>query len=109
LLFENVIVMIVEHNARAETWIDLVLQPGDMGRAYLFRDGQMYPIYWSTIAGEYEQTSQRLRPVKFVDANREPFPLKPGHTWVSIFTPASTVSEKTPGSWLARFYAPVVP
>jgi hypothetical protein len=109
LLFENIIIMIVEHNARAETWIDLDLQPGGMGRAYLFRDGQMYPIYWSTLAGDYEQTTQRLRPIKFVDADRNPFPLKPGHTWVSIFTPASGVSEQSPGIWLARFIAPKVP
>ena len=109
LLFENIIIMVVEHSARAETWIDLNLQPGGGGKAYLFRDGQMYPIYWSTLAGEYEKTTGRLRPIKFVDASGNPFPLKPGHTWVSIFTPASDVYEKSPGIWLGRFYAPVVP
>lgn len=109
LLFENIILLIVEHHARSEVWIDIDLQPGAMGRAYLFRDGKMYPIYWSTIAGPYEQTTQLLRPVRFVDANRNPFPLKPGHTWVSIFTPASNISEKSPGIWLARFIAPKVP
>lgn len=109
LLFENIILLIVEHHARSEVWIDIDLQPGTMGRAYLFRDGQMYPIYWSTVAGPYEQATQLLRPVRFVDANRNPFPLKPGHTWISIFTPASNVSEKSPGVWLARFIAPKVP
>ena len=108
LLFENVIIMIVEHYARAETWIDLELQPGGMGRAWLFRDGQMYPIYWSTVAGEYEQTTGMMRPIRFVDADRNPFPLTPGHTWVSIFTPASGVSEKSPGNWQARFVAPAI-
>jgi len=110
LLFDNVIVMYVEHTARAETLIDINLGIGQMGRADLFRNGQLYQIYWSTIGGEYEQTTQRLRPIRFTDAQGNPFPLAPGHTWVNVFTTASAVYEKVPGSgiWKAEFHAPLV-
>lgn len=110
LLYDNVIVLFVEHKAYAETMIDINLGIGDMGHAILFRDGQIFKIYWSTVAQEYEQATQRLRPLRFTDAAGNPIALKPGHTWVNVFTPASGVYEKVPGSgvWTARFSAPVL-
>ena len=111
LLYDNVIVIYVEHIAYAETKIDINIGLGDMGAATLFRDGQIYRIYWSTVAQAYEQATQRLRPLRFTDASGNPIPLKPGHTWVHVFTTASVVYEKQPGSgiWTAEFHAPLVP
>lgn len=106
LLYENVLFMFVEHTAYAETLIDIKLSIGNMGHAILFRDGQVYRLYWNTIAQEYEQQTQRLRPIRFTDADGNPVALKPGHFWVHVFTPASYVSEKDPGYWKARFLAP---
>ena len=72
LLYDNVIVLYVEHIAYAETKIDINLGVGDMGRADLFRDGKIYHIYWSTVAQAYEQATLRLRPIRFTDANGGP-------------------------------------
>lgn len=106
LLFENVIFVFAEHVVQSPTIIDINLQAGNQGYAYLFRNGQMYRIRWNTLAGDYEQATGRPRPMKFTDENGNPFPLAPGHTWVHVFTPASYVQEQSPGNWQARFYAP---
>jgi len=111
LLYDNVIFMFVDYIAYAETKMDINLGLGDMGAATLFRDGQIFRIHWSTIAQAYEQATQRLRPIRFTDASGNPIALKPGHTWVHVFTTASVVYEKVPGSgiWTAEFHAPLVP
>jgi hypothetical protein len=110
LLFDNVIYIFADHIAYAETKIDIDLAPGNRGRAFLFRDGQMFPIVWSTINGAYEKQTLLLRPIKFVDLNGNPVALKPGHTWVHVFTQGSSIYEKIAGSglWTADFNAPAV-
>ena len=111
LLYDNVIVMYVEYTAYAETKMDINLQTGNMGRSDLFRNGQVYHIYWNTVAQQYEQETQHARPIRFTDAQGNPFPLAPGHTWVHVFTTASVVYEKQAGSgsWTGEFHAPIVP
>jgi hypothetical protein len=111
LLYDNVIVMYVEYTARAETLMNINLETGNMGRSDLFRNGQLYHIYWNTVAQSYEQQTQLARPIRFTDAKGNPFPLAPGHTWVLVFTTASVTYEKKPGSglWTAEFHAPLVP
>jgi hypothetical protein len=66
----------------------------------------VYPIYWSTANGDYEKKTGLLRPIRFVDATGNPFPLKPGQTWVEIVDTTASVTETEPGLWKARFYAP---
>jgi hypothetical protein len=109
LLYDNIIVLYVQHIAYAETKIDINLGVGDMGPADLFRDGKIYRIYWNTVAQAYEQATQRLRPIRFTDASGNPIALKPGHTWLHVFTPYSVVYEKHPSSglWTAEFHAPI--
>jgi hypothetical protein len=111
LLYDNVIVMYVQYTAQAETLMNINLETGNMGPSDLFRNGQVYHIYWNTIAQSYEQQTQLARPIRFTDAKGNPFPLAPGHTWVLVFTTASVTYEKTPGSglWTAEFHAPLVP
>lgn len=111
LLYDNIIVMYVKYTAQAETLMNIDLQTGNMGPSDLFRNGQLYHIYWNTVAQSYEQQTQLARPIRFTDAKGNPFPLAPGHTWVLVFTSASVTYEKTPGSglWTAEFHAPLVP
>jgi len=111
LLYDNIIVMYVKYTAQAETLMNIDLQTGNMGPSDLFRNGQLYHIYWNTVAQGYEQQTQLARPIRFTDAKGNPFPLAPGHTWVLVFTSASVTYEKTPGSglWTAEFHAPLVP
>ncbi|NLF49861.1 MAG: DUF3048 domain-containing protein [Leptolinea sp.] len=121
LEIENVVVIFVDHIAYRETLIDLTLLYTNRERALLFRDGQVFEGYWTTKGEEYEKTTGRLRPLRFLDKNGDPFPLKPGQTWVEIVTQETPVYEteytedyyrlvnnKQPGSgiWVVRFVHP---
>ncbi len=121
LTFENVIVMFADHERISSTIFDLNIGYIDRAPALLFRDGQVYEIFWTTANGAYEKETGKLRPIRFIDAQGNPFPLKPGQTWIETVTPASTVYEtvdsqnwyelktqKQPGSgiWAINFKAP---
>lgn len=122
LTYENVVVLFATHHAYAETLIDVDLLGITKAPALLFRDGKVYNIFWTTANGEYEKKTGKLRPIRFIDAQGNPFPLKPGQTWIHIMPSYSPVYETvdsvnfldktetkaTPGSgnWAVRFYAP---
>lgn len=97
LQFENVIVLFAEHDVISPTNLDIHLEHGLSGKALLFRDGQMYTIRWNT---------EDDVPIKFQVKDNEPFPLKPGQTWVTVVTPLTNVAEKKPGEWWLRFSQP---
>ena len=97
LQFENVIVLFTEHDVISPTNLDIHLERGLTGKALLFRDGQMYSIRWST---------EKNAPIQFQYDDGTLFPLKPGHTWVSVVTLQTTVTEKKPGQWWLRFKQP---
>jgi hypothetical protein len=107
LAFENVIVFYAEHEVLNSegTLVDVNLLY-TLGKAYLFRDGQMFPIHWTTMNEGYEKETGKLRPVRFVDAQGNPVALKPGRTWVEFVHLTTTLGEVEPGVWKARFYAP---
>ena len=105
--FENVILLFAKHKVlnRAGTLIDLdLLYTGN--KAYLLRDGKMYPILWNTMNGDYEKDSGLLRPIRYTDLDGNPISLKPGQTWVEMVDVTTTLQEVKSGVWKARFYAP---
>jgi hypothetical protein len=104
--FENVILMFAEHLVITPTIVDINLAPGNQGNAYLFRDGQMYKIKWSTMAMEYEQKTGKSRPLQFINPDGTPAALKPGHTWVIIYSLQSYLEDLEDGIFRARFVAP---
>jgi hypothetical protein len=119
LTYENVVVLFAEHQAKAETLININLMYIDKMPALLFRDGKVYPIYWTTANDTYEKTTGKVRPIRFIDAQGNPFPLKPGQTWVEIVQPftrynetvdsevySALKSQNQPGSgvWAIHFY-----
>ena len=106
IYFDNLIVLFVEHEVIAPLIIDMYLQQGEEGAGIAFRDGQMYDIRWSTISGEYEKRTGFRRPVTFLDKDNNPFPLRPGRSWIVIATPYSQYSQLEPGQWKFRIYAP---
>lgn len=57
--------------------------------AVLFRDGQKFDINWTTVNTDFEFETGKRRPVRFIDSEGNPFPLKPGATWI-ILTPMNT-------------------
>jgi hypothetical protein len=104
--FENVIVMFAEHLVITPTIVDINLAPGNIGNAYLFRDGQMYKIKWSTRATGYQQKTGRGQPIQFINLDGTPAALKPGHTWVIIYSLQSRLEDLKNGIFRARFVAP---
>lgn len=122
LTYENVIVLFADHTALAKTIFDVDLLYINRMPAMLFRDGQMYRIYWTTKSGEYEKSTGKLRPIRFINADGSPVALKNGQTWVEIVTSNSPVYEtmdstdyyrlannRIPGSgiWAVNFVPPV--
>ncbi|HLO16064.1 MAG TPA: SdrD B-like domain-containing protein [Anaerolineales bacterium] len=107
LHFENVIVLFAEHEVISPTNLEIHLDQDWVGDALLFRDRKMYKIRWSTVATDAEIQSGRRKPIQFLKLDdKTPFPLKPGHTWILVVTPQTTVTEQTPGKWLLQFYQP---
>jgi hypothetical protein len=122
LTYENVIVMFADHHAKADTLIDIDYL--SMKRpALLFRDGKMFEIDWTTVNGDYEKSTGKLRPPRFVDKSGNPVSLKPGQTWLMVvptYTPyyetldswniIQMLNSKQPGSghWAVVFYTPKI-
>ncbi len=106
LAFENVIVILADYKVFRHGQYDIDLCCGLEGYAFLFRDGQMYKIRWSSNNRAWEQKSGLLRPLHFTGADKLPFPLKPGRTWVSIMTLNSALLDLNAGNWQALFAMP---
>jgi hypothetical protein len=106
LYFENLMILFVEHEVLAPRIIDMYLQQGEAGSGFAFRDGQMFEINWNTRSGEYEKKSGLRRPIAFLDKEGNPFPLRPGRSWIIIATPYSAYTQSEPGTWRFRIYAP---
>lgn len=123
LTYENVIILFANHRVYADTLIDLDLLYINKGKALLLRDGQLHEIYWTTKNEEYEKTTGRLRPIRYLDTQGNPAALKPGQTWVMIVPVGARywetidsenylylLNNEKPGSgyWAMRFYRPPV-
>ena len=106
LQFENIVVVFADHEVITPTNLDIHLDLGNGGYAYLFRDGKKYDIRWSLQAREYEKKTGRPRPLHFVNADGSSVALKPGNTWIFVATPYSVLSDKGDGAWLLRYYPP---
>jgi hypothetical protein len=75
----------------------------------LFRDGQVFPIRWTTRSREWEKQTGLRRPIYFLDAQNQPIALRPGQTWIHLVTPFSLVEDRNDGNWLVRFIPPLDP
>ena len=109
LAFENVIVLLAEHNRYRHNQLEIDFTLGQKNFAYLFRDGQAYRIYWSTENREWEKTTGLVRPMHFVDAQGNSVPLHPGRTWIHIVTPYSKISDLGDGRCQVNFVQPYDP
>lgn len=106
LQFENLIVIMADHEVISPTNLNIHLDQGEQERAWLFRDGQGYEIKWSTRSTDYERKTGLRRPIRFINEDGSPAALKPGRTWIVIVTPFSEVTQEAPGVWRVRYYAP---
>ena len=106
LAFQNVAVILADYTVFRHGQYDINLCCGFEGYAFVFRDGQIYKVRWSTTNGAWEKTSGLLRPLHFTFPDRTPFPLKPGRTWVSVMTINSALKDLQGGKWQALFALP---
>jgi hypothetical protein len=109
MAFENVIVVLAEHNRFRHNQLEIDFSLGQKHGAYLFRDGQAFKIIWSTENREWEKKTGLVRPMHFVDAQGDLVPLHPGRTWIHIVTPFSSVTDQGDGNWLVQFVQPYDP
>ncbi len=75
---DNVVVIFARHSKidpRADVEVLDVAMLG-AGPAYIARDGQLYQVQWSRMGEDQVLT--------LVDENGNPFPFKPGQTWVEV-------------------------
>jgi hypothetical protein len=104
--YENVILLFAEHVVNTPTIVDINLSPGNQGDAYLFRDGKMYEIKWSTVATEFQKETGRGQPMRFLNPDGTLAALKPGKTWVIMFSRQSYLENLQNGIFRARFVPP---
>jgi hypothetical protein len=106
LTFENVVVMRVNHVAEnaAVTIIGLDMA-FKSGEAFVFRNGQIFEVNWSTAYPDYVTNRQDPLPVHF-EQNGEPFPMAPGQTWFNMLNQFDSLALIGSGIWLADFDAP---
>ena len=99
LAFDNIILMYATYEEINPSKHDIRLfdNPNPQ-RAVFFRDGQMFTGGWLT--------PSRVRPIQFVDANLDPFPLKPGNTWIAILGQNSSFNQVAAGQWQTFFMLP---
>ena len=106
LEFENVIVVLADYQVIRHIQYDVNFHYGREGYAFLFRDGQMYKIRWSTANRDWEKQTGLLRPLHFIGIDKQPFALKPGRIWISIMTINSVMRDLGQGKWQAFFVVP---
>lgn len=106
LRFENVIILFANYQVFRHGQYDIDLCCGFEGYAFLFRDGQLFKIRWSSNNRDWEKNTGYLRPLKLIGEDKQPFPLKPGRTWISLMTPNSVIHPIGNGNWQAYFAMP---
>jgi hypothetical protein len=107
--FENIVVIRAEYGIFRHMQYDINLRYGLKGFGYLFRDGRMVRVYWSTQNRDWEKKTGLLRPLYFIDVGGNLVPLKPGRTWIAVMTSFSYLEDKGDGKWRAVFVQPIDP
>jgi hypothetical protein len=96
---ENVVILLMTHSYYREPPSEIVdIQFLGTGKAYAFRDGNVYELQWNI------PTQGSMISLTFPDGSI--YPYKPGNTWFQVIGQYSTVSEPETGSWRFDFLMP---
>jgi hypothetical protein len=94
----NVILVVVPHRYITPSPEFVSIELFGEGRAISFRDGQAFEIRWRRPADHGV--------LYFETASGDPFPLRPGSTWVELVNTSSEVEALGGGRWWVRFHIP---
>ena len=98
IMADNIVILLTEHtyySREPEVWeIELF----GYGKAYLFRDGQVYEVSWA------RAIESDLIAVTYPDGSR--FPLRPGNTWYQVVGVSSTITDDGSGNWRFHHWMP---
>ena len=95
----NVVVILARHEYYQQPpneIIDILLS--GTGRAYTFRDGQMYELLWN------RPTTNSVLTLSYADGT--PFPYKPGNTWFQVVGVSTKATQENNGAWRFNFLLP---
>jgi len=99
LAFDNVLILFVQYVELAPSKHEIeVLQNLSGQGALFFRNGQLFDGFW--------KVGNQDKPIQYFNAQGNPFPLKPGNSWVFLMGLNSTLVEKSPGQWESFFLLP---
>jgi hypothetical protein len=88
IAFENVVVLLVDHQVYSPGIYDIKLIGS--GNGYALRDGQIYPVIW---------VRDPTTVVSLENPDGTPFAVKPGSTWFEVVGTNSTVVKQADKSW----------
>ena len=89
---ENLILLMADHRVCKDTKYDLDME-NKSGAAVIFRDGMMFSANWTTQSANENMPGQ-LSTISIVDMTGQPFPLKPGRSWVYMLPTAPKITER---------------
>jgi hypothetical protein len=96
---ENVVILLMPHSYYRKPPSEIVdIQFQGTGKAYAFRDGNVYELQWNI------PSPDSLIALTFADGS--PYTFKPGKTWFQVVGQYSTVTEPVTGSWRFDFLMP---
>lgn len=99
LSFANVVILSAFYVEYNRTLHNIDLTNNQTGQqALIFRDGSIHQGLWRSAGPDH--------PPVLLDPYGDPFPLKPGKTWIVLAGISSQFSQPEPGSWELLFYLP---
>ena len=93
----NVVLVVVHHTYITPDPEFVRIELEGEGRAIAFRDGRAYEIRWVRPASGV---------LRFETNAGDPFPLRPGQTWVELVNTSSEIELRPPDGWWVRFHIP---
>lgn len=92
LAFDNVIILFAHYIEDSPSRYEIEIMKNIEGkRAVFYRDGQRFEGQW--------KVPDDQSPIQFFDGTGQPFPLKPGNTWIVLVDENSLFDQKEDGSW----------
>ncbi|MHC1784616.1 MAG: DUF3048 domain-containing protein [Anaerolineaceae bacterium] len=99
LSFSNVVILSTFYVEFNRTLHNIDMTNNTTGQqALIFRDGNLYQGLWRSVDPN--------KPFQLLDPFGNPFPLKPGKTWIVLAGISSQFRQPEPGSWELLFYLP---